>query len=423
MKLLLVTRGSQGDIYPYLRLAVELKSRGHMVTLSLPRLFEKQAKDAGVHYVLQSSDDIAGMLEEAPDTKNLLAWTRRIIDSQFKELIPLMAEHDILISSNTEFAAPSIAEYCGKPCIRTAYGPFIPSRTIPPPVFPWPKPHPILRPVFLWALLNGGLNLMVKKTLNKHRKALGMPLIKDQAEHAPANTFNFLMYSKYLGTVDNDWKYKWDIGGYCFNDLLTYNKEDLEKIIDFIKKDNRPTVYFSLGSCNINANQRDRFAGLLFDICTEHKYKLLLSAGWWNVGSRLQDRDNLFRIDTVIPHSLIFPHCDAIIHHGGVGTTHSAARSGRPQMIAPILLDQFYWSYRVRELGIGPGSVTIKGISKKRLEQKVVDLMNNPSYKEKALIMRDMIENEKSLKNICNHIESYQTIYNIRVPSLSAAGQ
>jgi UDP:flavonoid glycosyltransferase YjiC (YdhE family) len=181
MKILLVTRGSQGDIYPYLRLAVELKNRGHQLTLSLPRIFEKQAGDAGVQHVLQASDDIAGMLEDTPDTKNLLEWTQRVIDSQFKELIPLLAEHEVLVSANTEFAAPSIAEYCGKPCIRTAYGPFIPSRTIPPPVFPWPKPHPIFRPAFLWALLNNGLNFMVKKNLNKHRKALGMRPIKDQA--------------------------------------------------------------------------------------------------------------------------------------------------------------------------------------------------------------------------------------------------
>ncbi|MCL2411322.1 MAG: glycosyltransferase [Treponema sp.] len=406
MKLLLVTRGSQGDVYPFLRLAAELKTRGHCVTLSLPCLFEKQAKDSGVTYVLQASDDIKGMVEVTPDTKNLLEWTRRVIDSQFKELIPLMAEHDILISTNTEFAAPSIAEYCKKPCIRTAYGPFIPGRTIPPPVFPWPKPHPIFTPAFLWALLNNGLNLMAKKSLNKNRKTLGMPPIKCQAQHAPANSDNFLMYSRYLGNVDDNWNYNWDIGGYCFNDELPYNKEDLEEVISFIKKDNRPTIYFSLGSCN--AAQRDRFAGLLFDICTEQNYKLLLSAGWWNAGSQLKNRDNFFRMDKVIPHYLIFPHCDAIIHHGGVGTTHSAARSGRPQMITPIILDQFYWGDRIKKLGLGPGSVKIRGVSKKQLEKKIQDLVTNSSYKEKALSMKNLINDEGGLENLCRYIESYQ---------------
>jgi UDP:flavonoid glycosyltransferase YjiC (YdhE family) len=407
MKLLLVTRGSQGDVYPYLCLAIELKNLGHQVTLSIPRFFEKQAKDTGVPFVLQASDDIVGMLEETPDTQNLLEWTRRIIESQFKELIPLLNKHDILISANTEFAAPSIAEYCGKPCIRTAYGPFIPSRKIPPPVFPWAKTHPIFT-TLLWALLNSGLNLMVRKTLNKNRKALGMPPIKDQADHAPANSDNVLMYSKYLGNVDNDWKYKWNISGYCIHDLLPYEKKDLEEIIGFIEKDKRPTVYFSLGSVNLNPKQRDRFSGLLFDICTENNYKLLISAGWWNVGAQLENRDNLFRMNKVIPHCLIFPHCDGIIHHGGSGTTHSAARSGKPQMVAPIVLDQFYWSNRVKELGIGPGAVRIKGISKKNLEQKTIDLLNNPLYKEKAHSLGILIRNEGGIENLCRHIEGYQ---------------
>lgn len=44
MKILLVTRGSQGDIYPYLTIASALIKRGHQVTLNLPQIFEKKQK-------------------------------------------------------------------------------------------------------------------------------------------------------------------------------------------------------------------------------------------------------------------------------------------------------------------------------------------------------------------------------------------
>ena len=44
MKILLVTRGSQGDIYPYLTITSALIKRGHQVTLNLPQIFEKEAK-------------------------------------------------------------------------------------------------------------------------------------------------------------------------------------------------------------------------------------------------------------------------------------------------------------------------------------------------------------------------------------------
>ena len=405
MKILLVTRGSQGDVYPYLRLAVELRNNGHNVTFSLPRIFESFAVEAGLNYVLQASDDIVGMLEETPHTNNLLEWTRRIVDSQFKELVPLLREHDVLVAANTEFAAPHIAEYCRKPCVRTAYGPFIPSATIPPPVFPVTKPHPVSTAV-LWSLLNNGLNFMVLKTINKNRRAYGMAPIKDQADYAPSYAYNYLMYSKYLGTIDNNWKYKWEIGGYCFNDLLHYEKEYLDSIVSFIKKDGRPTVYFSLGSCNVA--QRDRFTALLYDICRERNCKLLLSAGWWNAGKDLQDQDNLFHMDKVVPHCLVFPHCDAIIHHGGAGTTHSATRSGRPQLVAPILLDQFYWGSRTKILGVGPGTVRIKGVSRKQLASKVDDLLNNQSYKEKAQVVGNLVRNEKGIENFCRYIESRQ---------------
>jgi len=415
MKILLVTRGSQGDIYPYLRLAVELKNRGHFVTLSLPRIFEKMGKNVGVRCVLQASDDIHGMLEDTPGTKNIIEWTKRVIDSQFNELIPLLNEHDIMIATNTEFASGSIAEYCGKPLIRTAYGPFIPSRTIPPPVFSCVKTHPLIT-VFLWKILNIGVNLMAKKILNKNRKRLGMTPIKDQSVHAPATAFNFLTYSKYLGSVDYKWEYKWKVGGYCFNDMLPYNHEELDRIIDFIKdgdtgKDRRPTVFFSLGSCN--TDRRDQFTKMLFEICTEHNFKLLVACGWWDVGAHLQKKDNLFRMESVIPHNLILPHCDAIIHHGGAGTTHSAARSGKPQMVVPLLLDQFYWSNRVKELGLGPEGVKIKSVSKKQLERKVIDLVTNPLYKEKANSMGILIRGEDGIENICRHIESYESLIQV----------
>jgi vancomycin aglycone glucosyltransferase len=43
----------------------------------------------------------------------------------------------------------------------------------------------------------------------------------------------------------------------------------------------------------------------------------------------------------------------AVIHHGGAGTTVTASRSGRPQVVVPQSVDQPYWAGRVAALGIG----------------------------------------------------------------------
>jgi UDP:flavonoid glycosyltransferase YjiC (YdhE family) len=387
-------------------LAKELERRGHYVTLTLPKVFEAEAKDAGVNFLIQTFDDIEGMMAGGIlSTRALLAWTRRVIASQFEELIPLLKEHDILVAANTEFAAPSIAEYCGRPLIRTTYGPFIPSKVIPPPVMPWPKPHPVFRPALLWKLLNMGLNLMVRKTLNLYRKKLGMTAIRDQGEHAPANSDNYCMYSRYFGTYDPSWKYQWAIGGYCFNDSFRYDHAALKDLLAFIKKDSRPTLFFTLGSCNTEV--RDKFARRLFDIICRHNLKLVVGCGWWEVGAHLDKRENLHLLNTAVPHFLIFPFCDGIIHHGGAGTSHSAARSGRPQIVGPLLIDQFHWGSRVTKLGIGPGTVNIKRTSPRRLEKMVLDLVTSQSYKKNAAALGEQVRSEQGVENLCRRIESY----------------
>ena len=49
----------------------------------------------------------------------------------------------------------------------------------------------------------------------------------------------------------------------------------------------------------------------------------------------------------------LFRRVAAVVHHGGAGTTHAAARAGAPQLIIPQHYDQYYWAKRVEELGIG----------------------------------------------------------------------
>jgi UDP:flavonoid glycosyltransferase YjiC (YdhE family) len=228
--------------------------------------------------------------------------------------------------------------------------------------------------------------------------------IKDQAEHAPANADNFLLYSRYLGETDPDWNYRWGIGGYCFNDIFPYDGKLQRQFLDFVRKDRRPTIFFTLGSCN--TEKRDLFTRRLFDVCSEQGYKLVVGCGWWKVGVHLHKRENLFLLDGAIPHVFVFPHVDAIIHHGGSGTTHSAGRAGKPQMVLPLIIDQFYWAHRVYKLGIGPRSANIGRISKREVEKKVQDLITNKTYREKAEALGALIRSENGLVAACERIEA-----------------
>ena len=109
-----------------------------------------------------------------------------------------------------------------------------------------------------------------------------------------------------------------------------------------------------------------------------------------------------------VPHNLLFPHCDGVIHHGGCGTTHSVGRAGKPQLITPLIIDQPYWSYRIHQLGLGPEGLKIAKASEQEIERKVCDLVTNPLYKKNAAHIGEMIQKEGGIKNICDSIERFQ---------------
>ncbi|GAA1481472.1 glycosyltransferase [Gordonia sinesedis] len=54
-----------------------------------------------------------------------------------------------------------------------------------------------------------------------------------------------------------------------------------------------------------------------------------------------------------VDHPWILPRCQAIVHHGGAGTTAAALRAGLPMLICSVTADQPFWGARVRELGVG----------------------------------------------------------------------
>lgn len=94
------------------------------------------------------------------------------------------------------------------------------------------------------------------------------------------------------------------------------------------------------------------------------------------------------------------------MHHGGAGTTHSVARTGKPQVIMPLIIDQPYWTYRVQQLKIGPERIKIGKDSDRELKEKIYDLVANPVYKKNTGELGEKIRAEQSTDNFCDFIES-----------------
>jgi rhamnosyltransferase subunit B len=70
-----------------------------------------------------------------------------------------------------------------------------------------------------------------------------------------------------------------------------------------------------------------------------------------------------------LPFSQLLPHAQAIVHHGGVGTTSQALRAATPQVVVPMAFDQFDNAERVSDLGCGSWLAMPKQTSQRLAQQ------------------------------------------------------
>lgn len=148
-----------------------------------------------------------------------------------------------------------------------------------------------------------------------------------------------------------DWGPEIDIAGYVFLDLASRYKPpaDLEKFLE--RSDSRSIVYIGFGSI-AGIDDPTAFTKMIFEAVELANVRAIISRGWGGMGDGLEKPDGVFMIDNV-PHDWLFNRVDAVVHHGGAGTTAAGLRAGKPTMIVPFFGDQPFWSAMVAKAGAG----------------------------------------------------------------------
>jgi len=94
--------------------------------------------------------------------------------------------------------------------------------------------------------------------------------------------------------------------------------------------------------------------------------RAIVSQGWANLRPLDTGTDWISIGD--VSHERLFARVAAVLHHGGAGTTTTAAVAGRPQVIVPHDYDQPYWARRVETLAVGvagpgPKNLTVDAVA------------------------------------------------------------
>jgi UDP:flavonoid glycosyltransferase YjiC (YdhE family) len=138
----------------------------------------------------------------------------------------------------------------------------------------------------------------------------------------------------------------------------------------------------------------------------------VVSKGWGGVKAEDLPK-SIYTIDRA-PHSELFKHVRALVHHGGAGTTQTGLEAGKPTFAVPQFFDQPYWGKLVYELGCGPPPVRIKKLTAQILASALEDLTSTPSYARAAEAIGEKMRLEDGTNRAVDVIE--ETIADYRAP-------
>ena len=88
-------------------------------------------------------------------------------------------------------------------------------------------------------------------------------------------------------------------------------------------------------------------------------------------------------IERYIPQSLLLPHCDLMVMHGGSNSLLAALDVGLPLVVVPLIADQFFNAEVTQRLRLGQ-VVRTRATDPGRIRAAVDEVLANPLYRQTA---------------------------------------
>ncbi|MDX8399894.1 MAG: hypothetical protein R8K20_06560, partial [Gallionellaceae bacterium] len=165
----------------------------------------------------------------------------------------------------------------------------------------------------------------------------------------------------------------------------------------------KPPVYMTFGS--LSPYERENTVSLMLDAAEKSGCRAIIQTDWDLVSSKANKAD-VFACGT-LPHAEIFPHCAAIVHHGGAGTTHSALRAGTPSIVVEHAFDQCFWGKELNRVGVAGELLHRNNVTASQLAQAIKTTTSSEPMKHAASDMREKMLKEDGVKSAVKLIEDF----------------
>ena len=406
-KVVISTAGSAGDLNPFLALGLTLKERGFEPLIASQIEFRSKVEAEGLnfHALRPSMSDVKGELgldvqtifRRATNGSSGLAFLVRRIAMPFlrrayEDMMSATEDAALVVTHPSAYAARLAADTRGLMWISAVLAPFTVMSAYDPPVLSTAPGLATIREL-TGARFDAVLLGMIKRMTDPWtapfrslRAELGLPPVANplfEGQFSPYATL--AMYSKFLGDIQPDYPTNCQITGFAFYDSQKGGKAELPDGLKRFLAEGPPPLVFTLGTAVV-IEPGDFWRRSLQIAKKLGRRAVLVGASSEGPELGLRPHETLPKWAYAVqyaPHSLIFPHAEAIVHHGGVGTTAQALRSGRPQLIVPYMGDQPDNAARMVRLGVAR-SIAPGGYSPRKAAAEIHALLSYPTYGQTA---------------------------------------
>ena len=414
MKITLATFGSLGDLHPKISLGLELKSRGHDVTVAAMEFYRERVKTEGLtyasmrpHFDMEDRDLAVELmdLKKGPETmmkKALFPNLRGMYD----DLTAAVEGQDLLITGEVVYVADSVVTKTGIPWISTSLAPISFFSASDPSVYPTAEWMDALR--FLPSFFHKAIFSIAKTTIGgwlgpyrEFRRELGLC-----GDHDPvffgknSKLLHLALFSKVLAKPQPDWHRPTLQTGFCFYDRASDANKLNPALAEFLDA-GEPPIIFTLGSAAV-MDARDFFEESAKAARILGRRAVLLYGEYNNPPKGLDGNIVGF---PYAPYSLVFPRAAAVVHQGGVGTTAQVLRAGVPHLIMPYGHDQPDNAARCKRLGVAE-IVRRNSYNAENAASELKKLLVFPAYRAKAAEAKSIIDGEGGVKIAVDAIEN-----------------
>jgi sterol 3beta-glucosyltransferase len=418
MRITIIAVGTRGDVQPFLALGKGLEQVGHQVCVVAGADFQSWIEEHG----LQAADSMVD-IQSVMEGDAAREWVKRgnspIVNAQMMK--QLYARHgrammldawkasqgaDAVISSLlSDVFAVSIAQKLGARQISAWLQPSMVATRSGAAMMnaPFPNRNSRLNYLFGKWLIEPFLWNISGQIANRLREeVLGLPpQTREENTELRHRVLAVHGYSRHVVPPPEDWPPSFHTTGYWFlNDSQTWQPSP--ELSSFLAAGDPPVC---IGFGSMTGDDPGALTNLFVKAVQQSRTRAILLSGWAGLGAK-ELPPNILRLDAA-PHDWLFPRMQAIVHHGGAGTTAASLRAGIPTIVVPHLADQSYWGLRVESLGVGPKAIPREKLTAAALAAAIRTAISDEGMKRRAADLGAHIRAEDGIGRAVELIEQY----------------